>query len=315
MNAPLAATAAALVPDLKGKAVLITGGSTGIGAAAARAFGQNGAKVALNFNANAEEAGKVAADIERAGGKAVLVRGDVTKSGVAAQVVAETVKAFGRLDVLINNAGALIKRTPVADYTDEYVDAVLELNVKQVVRFMREAAVQMRRQGGGGAIVNVSSIAARVALPLYGPYAASKYALEALSDALRREQRDVRVILVQPGAIVNVSSIAARHGGGPGSVIYAAAKGFVATATRGWAKELVRDRIRVNAVSPGVIMTPFHERYSTPEQLAAMQTTIPMDRLGTPDECVGAFLYLASEALSGYVTGQIIEVNGGQYMP
>ena len=266
MNAPLAATAAALVPDLKGKAVLITGGSTGIGAAAARAFGLNGAKVALNFNANAEEAAKVAADIERTGGKAVLVRGDVTKSEVAAQVVAETVKAFGRLDVLINNAGALIKRTPVADYTDAYVDAVLELNVKQVVRFMREAAVQMRRQGGGG-------------------------------------------------AIVNVSSIAARHGGGPGSVIYAAAKGFVATATRGWAKELVRDRIRVNAVSPGVIMTPFHERYSTPEQLAAMQTTIPMDRLGTPDECVGAFLYLASEALSGYVTGQIIEVNGGQYMP
>jgi 3-oxoacyl-[acyl-carrier protein] reductase len=266
MNAPLAATAAALVPDLKGKAVLITGGSTGIGAAAARAFGQNGAKVALNFNANAEEAGKVAAEVERAGGKALLVRGDVTKSGVATQVVAETVKAFGRLDVLINNAGALIKRTPVADYTDDYVDAVLELNVKQVVRFMREAAVQMRRQGGGG-------------------------------------------------AIVNVSSIAARHGGGPGSVIYAAAKGFVATATRGWAKELVRDRIRVNAVSPGVIMTPFHERYSTAEQLAAMQTTIPMDRLGTPDECVGAFLYLASEALSGYVTGQIIEVNGGQYMP
>ena len=66
MNAPLAATAAALVPDLKGKAVLITGGSTGIGAAAARAFGQNGANVALNFNANAEEAGKVAADVEAA---------------------------------------------------------------------------------------------------------------------------------------------------------------------------------------------------------------------------------------------------------
>jgi 3-oxoacyl-[acyl-carrier protein] reductase len=266
MNAPLPATEVALIPDLKGKSVLITGGSTGIGAAAARAFGQNGAKVAINFNSNAEEAKKVAADIEKAGGKAVLVRGDVTKPEVAAEAVAETVKAFGRLDILINNAGALIKRTPVADYTDEYVDAVLELNVKQVVRFMREGAVQMRKQGGGG-------------------------------------------------SIVNVASIAARHGGGPGSVIYAAAKGFVATATRGWAKELVKDRIRINAVSPGVIMTPFHERYSTAEQLAAMQAMIPMDRLGTPDECVGAFLYLASDAMSGYVTGQMIEVNGGQYMP
>ena len=97
-------------------------------------------------------------------------------------------------------------------------------------------------------------------------------------------------------------------------MIYAAAKGFVATATRGWAKELVKDRIRVNAVSPGVILTPFHERFSTAEQLATMQAMIPMDRLGTAEECVGAFLYLASEQMSGYVTGQIIEVNGGQYM-
>jgi 3-oxoacyl-[acyl-carrier protein] reductase len=98
-------------------------------------------------------------------------------------------------------------------------------------------------------------------------------------------------------------------------VIYAAAKGFIATATRGWAKELVKDGIRVNAVSPGVIDTPFHERYSTAEQLAAMQATIPMNRIGTSEECVGAFLYLASQELSGYVTGQIMEVNGGQYMP
>jgi 3-oxoacyl-[acyl-carrier protein] reductase len=64
-----------------------------------------------------------------------------------------------------------------------------------------------------------------------------------------------------------------------------------------------------------VILTPFHERYSTAEQLASMQATIPMDRLGEPDDCVGAFLYLASDQLSGYVTGQILEVNGGQYMP
>jgi len=98
-------------------------------------------------------------------------------------------------------------------------------------------------------------------------------------------------------------------------VLYASAKGFVSTFTRGLAKEVVKDGIRVNAVSPGVITTPFHERYSTPQMLESFKSTIPMGRLGTADECVGAFLYLASDALSGYVTGQILEVNGGQLMP
>ena len=264
-SSPNAPAVPALISDLRSKVVLITGASTGIGAAAAIAFGRNRAKVAINFNASARQAEEVAGSIIEDGGEAKLIQADVTRREAAEYVVGEVVKSFGRLDVLINNAGALIKRTPVLEYTDEYLDAVLDLNVRQVVRFVREAATQMRKQGGG--------------------------------------------------SIINVSSIAARHGGGPGSVLYAAAKGFVSVATRGWAKELVKDRIRVNAVSPEVVMTPFHERYSTAEQLAAMQVTIPMDRLGTPDDCVGAFLYLASEQMSGYVTGQILEVNGGQYMP
>ena len=117
------------------------------------------------------------------------------------------------------------------------------------------------------------------------------------------------------GVIVNTSSIAARHGGGPGSTLYAASKGFVSTITHGHAKELVGLGIRVNAVSPGVIATPFHERYSTSEQLETMRKTVPMQRLGQAEDCVGAYLFLASAALSGYVTGQIIEVNGGQLMP
>jgi 3-oxoacyl-[acyl-carrier protein] reductase len=116
-------------------------------------------------------------------------------------------------------------------------------------------------------------------------------------------------------SIINLTSIAARHGGGPGASLYAGSKGFVSTATKSLAKELVGQQIRVNAVSPGVVITPFHEKFSTPEQLEAMRLTIPMGRLGTADECVGAFIYLASEKLSSYVTGQIIEVNGGQYMP
>jgi 3-oxoacyl-[acyl-carrier protein] reductase len=117
------------------------------------------------------------------------------------------------------------------------------------------------------------------------------------------------------GNIINVTSIAARHGGGGGAILYAGAKGWVSTVTRGWAKELVGDGIRVNGVSPGVIATPFHERYSTAAQLATMQATIPMNRIGSAEECAGTFLYLASDTLSGYVTGQIIEVNGGQLMP
>jgi 3-oxoacyl-[acyl-carrier protein] reductase len=119
----------------------------------------------------------------------------------------------------------------------------------------------------------------------------------------------------QGGVVINTTSIAARNGGGGGAILYAAAKAFVSNITRGLAKELVGDRIRVNAVSPGVILTPFHERYSNEEQMKGMVSMIPMGRAGTAEDCVGAYLFLASETLSGYVTGQIIEVNGGQLMP
>jgi len=254
-----------MTTDLKGKAVLITGASTGIGAAAARAFGSAGSRVAIHYNASKASAQQVAADVRASGAETLVVGGDVTQAGVVKRIVADTLKAFGRIDVLVNNAGGLIGRTRIEDYSEEYLAQVLALNVTQVVLFMREVVPVMRKQKSGN--------------------------------------------------IINVSSIAARHGGGGGAVLYAGAKGFISTATRGWAKELVGDAIRVNAVSPGVITTPFHERYSTPEQLKTMQGTIPMNRLGTAEECAGTFIYLASDAMSGYVTGQVVEVNGGQLMP
>ncbi len=117
------------------------------------------------------------------------------------------------------------------------------------------------------------------------------------------------------GVIINVSSVAARTGGGGGSLLYAGAKAFVSTFSRSLAKEVASDGIRVNVVSPGVIATDMQDRVTTPAQLSAAVASIPMGRVGTPDECVGTFLYLCCARLSGYMTGQVIEVNGGLLMP
>lgn len=117
------------------------------------------------------------------------------------------------------------------------------------------------------------------------------------------------------GAIINTTSIAARTGGGDGAGLYGSAKGFVSTITRVLAKELAPIGVRVNAVAPGVILTAFHEKASTPEQLEASRRGIPMGRLGTAEDCAGAYEFLADDTMSGYITGQVIEVNGGQLMP
>ena len=254
-----------MIPDLKSKVVLVTGASTGIGAATAKGFAANGARVMVHYNASKAEAGAVVAEIIAGGGDAALVQGDISDRSVPARIVADTVKHFGRIDVLINNAGGMLGRKWLGEMDDSHYDRVMDLNVWSVVAFMREVAPLMKAQGSGN--------------------------------------------------IINVSSIAARHGGGGGSVLYASAKGFVSTFTKGMAKELIGANIRVNAVSPGTISTPFHERYSTAEQLEAGRKTIPQGRLGIAEDCVGTFLFLASDSLSGYLVGQVIEVNGGQYMP
>lgn len=252
------------VPDLAQKAVLVTGASTGIGAAVARGVAEQGAWVGLHYNSSEAPARAVANEIGARGGKVFLVAGNMSKPADVKTVVERTAAHFGRLDGLINNAGSLLKRTPIADSDVDHDRLVTDVNAHSIVWACRAAVPFLRTEGG---------------------------------------------------FIINTTSIAARHGGGGGSVLYAAAKGYVSTFTRGFAKEVVKDRIRVNAVSPGAIRTPFHERFSSSEQMRAMESSIPMGRAGAPEECVGTYLYLASEALSGYVTGQIIEVNGGQLMP
>lgn len=115
------------------------------------------------------------------------------------------------------------------------------------------------------------------------------------------------------GRIVNISSVAARNGGGPGAVMYASSKAAVSTFTKGLAKELASDGILVNSVSPGVISTPFHDRFSSNVAREGFKQAIPLSREGTPEEVADAVLYLVSP-LSNYLVGETIEVNGGLLM-
>ena len=116
------------------------------------------------------------------------------------------------------------------------------------------------------------------------------------------------------GVIINVGSIAGLDGGGPGAGVYGSSKAFVHNLTRHLARELAARKIRVNTVCPGVVDTPFHAA-TPPERMEAMRKSVYLGRLGTPGDCVGAFLFLASQQLSGYITGQNIHVNCGQVMP
>ncbi|MFV0244691.1 MAG: SDR family NAD(P)-dependent oxidoreductase [Qingshengfaniella sp.] len=119
--------------------------------------------------------------------------------------------------------------------------------------------------------------------------------------------------MAEGSAIIATASIAARTGGSPGSLLYGAAKAAVLAVTRNAARDLAPRGIRVNAVGPGFIETPFHAQTPDAHRTAA-RAAIPMGRLGTPEDCVGAYLFLASNTLSGYVTGQMIDVNGGLLM-
>ena len=115
------------------------------------------------------------------------------------------------------------------------------------------------------------------------------------------------------GAIINLSSIAGRNGGALGSIHYSTAKGGLITMTKGFAKELAPYGVRVNAVSPGVIDTPYHEQFSTPEAMKAYVGGIPLGRVGRPEEVAAVIAFLASDA-AGYLCGETIEINGGMLM-
>jgi 3-oxoacyl-[acyl-carrier protein] reductase len=254
-----------IISDLAGKTALITGSSTGIGAAVARALGAQGVKVAVHGHSHMAEADAVANDIRSRGGEAFALQADIKSPDQCTALVKEAHAQLGRIDILINNAGGVVNRLPIRDAEDALYDTVVDLNARSVFACSRAVLPMMEAQGGG--------------------------------------------------VIISTTSLAARNGGGGRSVLYAASKAFVSTFTRGLAKEVARFNIRVNAVAPGVIDKP-NQSWVTPQhQIEASIKATPMRRTGTLDECVGAYLYLASNDMSSFVTGQIIEVNGGMLMP
>lgn len=250
--------------ELRGKVVLVTGAGSGIGSALAEAFAHCGVRLVMHCHHSGAEAERRADEYRQLGVEVLLLTGDFTHSSDVAAVVAAALNQFGRIDVLVNNAGSMVARRPIAEVDDNFIDEVFNLNARSVVTACRCVAPGFIAQGGG--------------------------------------------------VIINVSSISARTGGSPGSSIYSASKAFVNTLTRALARELAGSNIRVNAVSPGTFDTAFHQRFSSREKLELTRKAIPQQRLGEPSDCTGTVLYLACTELSGYLTGQVVELNGGQWM-
>ena len=189
--------------ELEGKAALITGGGTGVGRATALELARRGCAVAVNYSRSREDAEKTAEEVRALGVRAVALRADVADDAAARELVAQTEKAFGRLDVLVNNAGttSFIPHDDLEQVRDEDWDRIFAVNLKGPFQCTR-AARSLLEASGNAAVVNVSSVAGIAAVGSSIPYCASKAALNNLTVALARTLAPkIRVNAVAPGAI------------------------------------------------------------------------------------------------------------------
>jgi 3-oxoacyl-[acyl-carrier protein] reductase len=185
---------------LKGKVAVVTGASKGIGAAIARHLAAEGAAVVVNYSSSKEGADRIVAEIARRGGKAVAVQADVARKEDIRRLFAETEKAFGRLDVLVNNAG-VYEFAPLGEVTAEHFHKLFDLNVLGLILTTQEA---VRHFGpDGGSVVNISSVVSTAAPPNTSVYSATKAAVDAVTRSLAKElgPRKVRVNASNPGMV------------------------------------------------------------------------------------------------------------------
>ena len=240
------------------KVILITGASTGIGAEAARHLAKDN-EIFIHYNTSKEAAANVAADVENIGAQAHLLQADLSTEAGCKDLIDAISEKKDKLDVLVNNAGGLIKRQSVREYEWRLMEEIFALNTFSTMM--------------------VTSLC----IPL----------LEKGNDP----------------CIINITSVAMRHGA-PTATIYGAAKAALDSFTRGIAKELAPS-IRVNAVAPGVIITPFHDKFSSPDQLKAWREGNPLKKNGEPIHIAQAIKFIMD---NNFVNGETIDVNGGLFM-
>lgn len=245
--------------DLKGKIAIVTGGTRDIGKAISLRLAKEGVKVVANYFNNEDNAKETLKEIEALGGTAIIIKGDMTQEADVANLVRETINAFGdSIDIVVNNAGGLVARKTIAEMDEAFFNKVMFLNL------------------------NSTFLVSKAALPYMG----------------------------SGGSIVNIASQAGRDGGGGGSLAYATSKGAVMTFTRGLAKEVGPQGIRVNSLCPGMIATKFHDDFTKDEVRKKVESMTPLRRQGSAEEIANTVACLASSETS-FMTGTNVDINGG----
>jgi len=245
--------------ELKGKVALVTGGAQGIGKAVALMLAHHGADVIV-ADVNLEKAQETAKEVEATGRGAMAVKVDITRLNDVEQMVESAIARFGKVDILINNAG-IARDKLILRMTEEDWDAVLDVNLKGTFHCTKTVIKHMSKQ--------------------------------------------------RSGKIVNIASVVGEMGNA-GQANYSASKAGVIGLTKTVAREFAQRGINVNAIAPGYIQTPMTD--GLPDKAKEeLKRLIPMERLGQPEDVAHAVLFLVSEA-SSYITGQVLNVNGGIYM-